>query len=151
MKVKVVVDGYSHDTSVADPDDRWDRPDTAFIYSGCKVFAADKDNSTTYLGMYGDSFEVEGVKPGDTVYVVIVHYTTGNTFGTDTGTVQVMDVFTDRDKADELIKALEATTDRDYSVKLFGKNYYVAFRGYFERLEYISTETATVQNPKGNA
>lgn len=91
----------------------------------------------------------EDVKLGDWVYMIIATYTTGSTFGTETGNKAFAALLTDADKAFSLAAAFKEHNDRvsrysyrpsigedKYHMEWEGKTYYVGtWTGYFERLE----------------
>lgn len=98
---------------------------------------------------YGDGHgkEIEGAKRGDTVYAVVVEYTTGDTFGRDGGQSKVLDVFTDPKEAADLAQRAE---DHDYSTDGFGfehngVDYYTPWCGYFESLDKIEVWEAQIR------
>ncbi len=90
---------------------------------------------------YGDGHGkvIEGAAPGDTVYAVVVEYTTGDTFGRDGGQSKVLDVFTDAAEAAALAQRAE---EHNYNTDGFGfthngVDYYTPWCGYFESLDKI--------------
>jgi hypothetical protein len=88
------------------------------------------------------AFECDA-KPGDVVFAVVVRYATGDTFGRDGGQTTVMDVFTDAHKATGLYQACQS--EKDFSLTFEGKQYYVAWNGYFETLESVDIQTLVVR------
>jgi len=78
--------------------------------------------------------EMPDVSAGDTVYVVVVGYTSGDTFGRDGGHTAVLDAFTDPQGAEELMEAA-ADNRSDYKMTVNGVEYYCPWVGYFEHQE----------------
>ena len=62
------------------------------------------------------------------VGLVIVRYSTGNTFGQSCGEWEVIGTYQDLDKADEVVKSIK---DDTYDEK------YPCWKGYFESLESV--------------
>lgn len=82
-------------------------------------------------------------KPGDTVYAVIVRYSTGDTFGREEGLAICLDVFSDKERAEELAQAAQDTDE--FRMTVNDVEYYVSWVGYFESLEDVSVETLVVR------
>lgn len=85
------------------------------------------------------------VSPGDTLYVVVVGYTSGDTFGRDGGHTAVLDAFTDADAAEELMEAAVENRDREYKMVHNGVEYYCPWVGYFENMEEINVWEVVVR------
>lgn len=90
---------------------------------------------------------------GDTVWSVVVRYTTGNTFGTTYGDYVIIGIYDDADKASEVCKAIE-DDDRKHEKKygtlklpINSPNYSggEAWKGYFERFEHVEVEGLRVK------
>lgn len=91
------------------------------------------------------SFSCEA-KPGETVYAVIVRYSTGDTFGREDGLAICIDVFTDKAKADSLAQAVESHGDNgEFRMHHEGIEYYCSWVGYFEHLEDVLVEELVVR------
>jgi len=82
-------------------------------------------------------------KPGDTVYAVIVRYSTGDTFGREDGQTVCLDVFLDKSRAEELAEAAQRADE--FRMTVNDVEYYVGWVGYFESLEDVSVETLVVR------
>jgi len=147
--IQIIVETREYETSEPDPEDSWDRADTAMEVVGV---AAIKVNGRVEVrrGWYGnDTFDVEP-NEHDLVYAVIARYSAGDTFGRDTGRVQVMDVFDNNEDAAALTEALEGSEhDKsqavvDFELKHGGRDYYLPWVGYFERLENVDVHPLRV-------
>lgn len=132
MTVTVDVDVETWTTAEVDPDDSWSRESTDGYVSGVRVYSSDKPADP--VSYRAETFAVD-VKKGDTVYVVVADYSSGDTFGTDGGYYQVVDVLTDEEEAEELSKAASAVSG--LSLEFKGREYYVGWTGYFEFLNNI--------------
>lgn len=90
------------------------------------VFTADSNDRgwNTYSERLDVNFEPTA---GKEVFVVVVTYQTGDTFGHSTGNVSIVDVFDSESSADKTARAIRKGT--------FGT--YRDWQGYFEHLEDI--------------
>ncbi len=105
-----------------------------------------KGEGNPYRGMIRPgAFSCEA-KPGDTVYAVIVRYSTGDTFGREEGLAICVDVFTDEAKADALAEVIrDHGSDGEFRINHEGVEYYCSWVGYFESLEDVLVETLVVR------
>jgi len=105
----------------------------------------------------------EPVKPGDKIWVVVVRYQTGSTFGTSHGNWHIEAVFKNMDKAldvaDQIRKDDAAQREWNYSHpsykrkakdrppedKYVSPRGYKCWQGYFEALEDVQVESFTVE------
>lgn len=111
------------------------------------VVAAVEDERRTY---YGDGLGKDlDVNAGDTVYAVVVVYTTGDSFGRDGGQTKVLDAFTDPAEAAALAqRATEHDSNKDgYGFQHNGVDYYTPWCGYFESLDSIDVWDVQVRGP----
>lgn len=91
--------------------------------------------------------EMPGILLGAVLYVVVVGYTSGDTFGRDGGHTCVLDAFTDPDKAKALMDAVaETKQDSDYRLTHNGVEYYCPWVGYFEHMEEVNVWEVTVRD-----
>lgn len=142
-RVKVVAETNEWVTRDADPDDKWDHGDTAGSVSN--VYAELTDEAEGEWSYHGELVkELGNLKPGDTVYAVVVDYESGDTFGRSGGYAQVMDVFDDMATAEGLYRECVAYHERDkraakvvQGVQFLGRDYYVSWDGYFESVNDI--------------
>lgn len=146
MKVIIEVEERQYQTSEPDPDDSWDRGTTATEITNVRAVEAEEEYAS-YRTVIADL----PVESGDTVYAVIVRYSTGDTFGNDTGQYRVMDVFATEDEAQELSKAVldqtrNAHNDRlvPYELTHNDKTYYTDWFGYFEQFESVGVHCVKV-------
>lgn len=142
--LRAVADGMEYQTRFP-ADDGWDRGDTAFQLETTAVTIEENGGARSGgWGMFEDTFDVEGVKDGDSVWLVHVRYSTGDTFGNNDGRVTFMDIFPGDQyaKAERLRTALGA--EKGSSLDFEDKNYYVPFNGYFESLEDVVVTSVVV-------
>lgn len=142
-KIVVSAETETWTTRQADPNDEWDRDDTVGRVTGVSAYVDTRDNS-----YYGDSLARDlDVRPGDTVYAVVVGYTSGDTFGSDGGHAKVMDIFTTRAEAEALCAHLKTYEDKgDFSAEYNGVEYNHPWVGYFELLDSLEVWDASVRN-----
>lgn len=130
-------------TRSADPTDPWDYGDTAGEVEN--VVALIVSDVHRY---YGESHgkDIPDAKEGNTLYAVVVDYESGCTFGRAGGYAQVLDFFTDPQKAAELAARALAQKEKDgYGFEHDGENYYTSWLGYFESLNSIDVWECTVR------
>lgn len=145
MKLNVQVDTSSYVTQPRDPEDDWDRDNTGQTINSVKVYAGEQDSSGWASWGYP---EVDpDVEMGDKVYVVILRYSTGDTFGHDDGEHAVADVFKYKEDALDLKSWFEGW-NIPYSIgkppkvvpfedEFAGKTYRIPWAGYFEVFEGV--------------
>jgi len=143
MKVYVSVQTHSWVTQEADPDDSWDRDNTAMAIDEVTVYKSENENTKRYW--YPD-LEVDA-EPGDMVYVVILRYSDGDTFGNDDGNYDVADVFKTEIEALELQNHFNqwkpeytkwgSSRSVPFTTEFNGKEYRVPWAGYFEQYESV--------------
>lgn len=135
-----------------DPEDNWDRPDTQGYLDSVYAKHTDSEPDNRSFFFYSDS-EIFDIEPDDLgeVHVVIVSYSTGDTFGHDDGIYRIMDAFGSFEEAERLVAALAANEAKgrsgsyvDFSYKHNGKEYSLPWVGYFESLNYIFVESVRV-------
>lgn len=148
--LRVDADKREWTTRAGDPEDRWDRDDTAASWTFNHVSIVEEK-------AYFDLAVPFEVKPGDDVWVVAAIYSTGDSFGRDDGACcEYIDAFLDKHKARACRDAVEASrkgwddhTDKD--VKWVredgseGKLDYVPWNGYFESLDDVRCEYLEVR------
>lgn len=100
-----------------------------------------------YARYSGESLvkEMPDVGPGDTVYVVVVGYTSGDTFGRDGGHTAVVDAFTEANAAEDLMEAVADNKDGAYQMTHNGVEYYCPWVGYFEHMEEVNVWEVVVR------
>lgn len=148
--IQIILDTWQYETSEADPNDSWDRPDTAMELRNVSAITTSNRVEVGYRGWYGnDTFDVAPNEHG-LVYAVIARYSSGDTFGRDDGRVAVMDVFDNNEDAAALTEALEdSVRDKSQAVVDFelnhnGRDYYLPWVGYFEHLENVDVHPLRV-------
>lgn len=110
------------------------------------VTAAESGREAAHRNYGSESLvkDMPDVAPGDTLYVVVVGYTSGDTFGRDGGHTAVLDAFTDTDAAEDLMD--QAAENRsDYKMVHNGTEYYCPWVGYFENMEEINVWEVVVR------
>ncbi len=99
------------------------------------------------------------VKPGDTVFVLWAEYSTGDSFGHETGTTDIITVFQHYETAlkarDAIYAKVRGPEDPNWQTRstipltMDGTKtvypYYAPFMGYFERLDTLHISPATVE------
>jgi hypothetical protein len=148
--IQIIVDTSEYETSEPDPEDSWDRANTATELKNVSAIVITKRVEVGYRGWYGnDTFDVDA-NSGDLVYAVIARYSTGDTFGNDDGRVAVMDVFSNVEEAATLTEALECSERAkdsavvDFELKHGEREYYLPWVGYFEQLENVDVHAVRV-------
>lgn len=149
--VTVSVETSTYNTSEADPDDSWDRPNTAQEIIGWRAevtnLEADKDRY-----YWHESITAEVDDDADEIYVVVATYSTGDTFGNDSGQVYLADAFDDESDAHDLLQKFKEFDNAGYggrkvvpfSFEFNGKEYSIPWAGYFEHLERLHIETVSI-------
>ena len=135
--VQVVAETDTWQTRKPDKTDEWDRGDTdGRVENVWAELVLDKKANNWYNSEL--TKELDDVKPGDTVYAVVVDYASGDTFGRSGGYAQIMDVFKTFEEAEGLYR--ECTAHQELGrerpitqgVSYGGQDYYVAWDGFFE-------------------
>jgi hypothetical protein len=134
------------ETSTADPDNEWDRPNT---------FTQWEIPSKAYLS-YKEDYFIDRLavhftpQVGQTCYLVYAIYSTGNSFGHDEdGCLEFIDLFTTREKAEALIDALRKEEKEDGLTKYIAEDgseawYCIPWNGYFESLSVLDIEEVVI-------
>ena len=148
--IRVSVETSTYNTSEADPDDSWDRPNTAqdIIGWSAEVVKSEADKNSNY---WNESITVAVDDDASEIYVVRILYSTGDTFGNDSGQIYLADAFDDEDDAHELLEKFKEYDVNygsrkvvPYNFEFNGKSYDLPWSGFFERLESIRVETVTI-------
>lgn len=121
-------------------------------YSGVQVrYLPDGHGVVGDIGWSTSKIDVDfDVSPGDVVFVVVVVYTTGGTFGQTSGNTQVVAVFNDADKAVRLEEVIREDNKKNRSsfknIEFEGMSIYPgSWKGYFESLDDVKVETEVVR------
>jgi hypothetical protein len=137
-------------TRKCDPEDRWDRDDTAASWTFNHVSIVKESDPWDIVV----PFEV---KAGDNVYIVAAIYSTGDSFGHDDAECcEYIDAFINEYKANDCTRAIELTQksyhDRTEKKAVWvreddsiGKLDYVPWNGYFESLDEVRCEKLEVR------
>lgn len=134
--IRILETCWTEETSIPDPEDRWDRASTSSSHS-IEGFEVDvKWNDLTV------SFEPDFNVPYFLLYAV---YSTGDSFGHDAGAnIEYFGLFEKYETAKLNEKRLKTMTDGGPCTLLtdFGIDFdiFIPWFGYFERLDYIDIE-----------
>lgn len=135
--IRISVETQTWETRAADPSDEWDAGDEGGRV--VDVHALYLPNGTPDDITYRSEDFPAIAKPGQYIFVVVVDYESGNTFGRAGGYYQVLDIFGSIDEASELAMAAERVSRNDMSFQFSFKDqtYYVSWTGYFEALNEV--------------
>ncbi len=145
--ISVVWGEYSYQSEPGEDTDEpysWRGVETTEISDVEAVYS--KGEGNPHRGMIRPGGFSCGAKPGDTVYAVIVRYSTGDTFGREEGLAICVDVFTDEYRAYGLVKAIRDNgDDGDFRFSYEEREYYCSWTGYFEHIEDVLVEKLVVR------
>lgn len=108
-----------------DSDEKW--CSYSDVHVDYRITGAFKNKTSS--SWYQESFYLENLNLVD-VYIVLVRYSSGDTFGRSFGNGHIVGVYGTQDEAQLIVDQIEANT---YT----GQNGYVPWKGYFERFEYV--------------
>lgn len=141
-KVKIV-DNVHYDVSREATESEWDRDDTYEDHNveGIEVVK-------TKSGFYDVEVGFD-ILHGMDYYLLYGIYSTGDSFGRDEGRIEFVDLYEDREVAEENAKRLRAHNEEKeytYSTKLLhesGKeyDYHTPWKGFFEYLSYLEVKS----------
>lgn len=139
-KVKIV-DNIHYGVSREATENQWDRDDT---YEDHNIEGIE----VVKTGFYDVEVGFD-ILHGMDYYLLYGIYSTGDSFGHDEGRIEFVDLYEDREVAEENAKRLRAHNDEkkdSFSTKLLhenGKEYdcHVPWKGYFERLSYLEVKS----------
>lgn len=156
MEYEVINEQLGSVTRECNSDDPWDRDDTDTenYIQGIKLV----DQSAKYHHFDGEvDFEI---KPDTPYFLLCGIYSTGDSFGHDTGRIEFVDLYESEAFAEDMQKRLESHNAKNsgysvrepqWTVKLkteSGKrfDFCVPWLGYFEALQYIEIIGVTLQD-----
>jgi hypothetical protein len=96
-----------HETSEIDPEDEWSRASTDCDNTLTGIFVNEADTARTYDSIT-PCFEHE---IGQTVYLVWAEYSDGDSFGNDSGKVEIVDIFSNEELANACARAVRVSED----------------------------------------
>jgi hypothetical protein len=137
-KFVVIQDSYGYVTRQGDPNDQWDRDDTAAHLSVAGVQIAQR---------YFDVALPTEYDPSKPLFLVWADYDTGDSFGRDCNRFEAVDIFQDQERATSAKAALEKGQGytrkytRDDGKKI---DYSCPWDGYFEYLNAIHVEEVRI-------
>lgn len=141
-KFEVVYERHTYVTREGDPEDRWDRDDTAADISIDGVRLSER---------YFDVVLPTDYDPSKPLYLLWANYNTGDSFGHDANQTEWIDIFQDEQKAYAAAKALESFKDDNntYSgtyIRDDGSSctVHLPWLGYFESLNSVNVERVKV-------
>lgn len=145
-------------------DDEWSRDSYRTYNTLTKVTSLDAKDSLAYSLKNGEFPECDlvvgaDVGVGDKVYIVWVEYTTGDSFGSDSGNIEMIGAFVDVDRANKCAQSCKDFGEDDsagymdldrYSLKVEldnGQTYsvHVPWTGYFEHLDQVHVTPKTIK------
>lgn len=153
-EIRVVVETSEWQSRPADPSDKWDHGDTRGQVDNVYAELASAPESSSW---YSKELvkDLGDVKPGDSVYAVVVDYESGDTFGRWGGYAQIMDVFSTLEEAEGLYRECVAHAEQTVKriaqgVEYAGKSYYVAWDGHFESVNDIEVWHLVIRGGAGS-
>lgn len=142
MILELDVEEYTEKTSIPNPDDDWGRANTHTSRTFGELKIVEKDGY--------NSFALD-CNFGDTIYLIIAEWSTGNSFGRDENSnYDIVTAYTDLKLAKENLSILKKVS-KDESVEITFQNgkkmkYYRSWLGYFERLNNLEIILRDVPN-----
>ncbi len=133
MKVKVYVSYQENRTGgAALSDERWSSREDTIIDFQLKEISLQEPSS-----WYKEPFEIECQKIPKIVYVVLVRYEDGDTFGNSYGHGHIEGVYLSEDQAQKIVESIRENTyvGKDATKEDHG---YIPWNGYFNRLESVN-------------
>lgn len=145
--IKILVSSHCEETSEADPNDDWDRPDTRTYHEvlGARLT---RDTGEYVEGLRGS------LQAGEKIYALIAIYSTGDSFGHDEDYgFEVVNIFRTKEAADYARKTLDEAPDNGYDFKPVQYlntdgdliDYHRPWTGYFERLTSLEVYELEVE------
>lgn len=128
----VTFDKYVEEVGDYNPNDEWDRPDTDTSWHFSNIAL----EGTREKHWNDESYTPEvDFKRGDECYVVIAVWSSGDSFGRDSGYgAEIFGAYKTLAEATARKKELEAVDSN-------GKDYRYPWVGYFEYLDYVTIES----------
>lgn len=158
-KIAFEFNSYSQSTGGYDPDDSWSRDSTSTSWTApnvCRILNDEKPRG--YIGYEIDEVP-DTVKRGDTIYMVWVQWSSGDSFGHDDGAHhEVIGFYQTAELAEQARKAIDDDSQTGYSfedggnrvrVPLFDgsdtrEQYTGSWKGYFESLDHVDVQPMIV-------
>lgn len=139
-------DTYTENLGGYDPNDEWSRDSSRRDNTLVSATALDQKEVLAYALVHGHAPSCDvvcgaDVHKGDTVFIVWAEYTTGDSFGTDHGYVELVAAFVDETKANTWAEYLQTAGDSNCLIELEDgsfHDFYMPWHGYFESLERIN-------------
>lgn len=122
---------HSHGGEKIDPSDRWsEREDTITEF---EILGASLNKPSS---PYFEAFEVNLPENTTEIFVIHVRYSTGDTFGRETGRGKITNVCLTQEEAEKILDSIEDGTHPES----------IYWTGYFERLESCHAEKYSLAN-----
>lgn len=120
---------------IIDPSDHWSDREDAYVEFYPRRLLKNRNNAGVFPhGLMKD--EVHGeFNINDPAFMIVVRYTTGDTFGRTCGYWHIEGVYTSRDFAEAIKRTIENGTYNGYN----------PWVGYFERLENVEIHAMVVE------
>ena len=145
QKVIVVYRESSTGGEALDPSDRWSsRADTLITAEVEEVLLPGTDPRSCYWESVAVADAKEMIKKGDHIYLVVVRYSDGGTFGHSSGHMSLPIGFLDRDLAYDFAEKVRQKPRTWPKKAAFGWDGYCSWDSYFGGLEYVEVERHTV-------
>lgn len=128
---------YRSGGDIEDPSDRWSNREPEHIDFSPKALFMERPEDIFAHGLSDEEIYIkdENLEFGKNVFLVVVRYQTGDTFGYSTGNWHIVGVFDDPEKAKE--------TKKQINDDLY--NGYKPWDGYFEHLEDVEVHLMFLQ------
>lgn len=159
-KIVIDFDSDTYSTGGYDPEDEWSRDSTSTTWTApsyCKIIKGDERHYVSDTELVPASVQV-----GDTIFMVWVQYSTGDSFGYDSGySHEIIGLYKDSKLANQAAEAIrEDNRDKpDYSFNDGGNQVMVptfdgtserpqrtgGWKGYFEGLDFVEVSSLTVR------
>jgi len=124
------------------PGEKWSDRETEYRHYEVEDYFLLSDG-----GFGFDSVEVPDWKEGtDTIYAVMVHYSTGDTFGRCEGCIAIPIAFVDLNEANAVAKKIDQeskNSDDRFSDPTYG--FYKSWTGYFEHTDGVEVKKLTLE------
>jgi hypothetical protein len=137
--IQVDYNRYEYVTREGNPDDRWDRDDTAadITINDIRIVTTDQYHDIAV------PFEID---PDKSYFLLWADYDAGDSFGNDANQVEFIDLFETEEKAVEAQKWLEKPESVGYIRENgAGVTLYKPWTGYFENLNSINVDIVRVR------
>lgn len=148
MRLYVIYDEHCDRSEEQYGDGRYDYSWEENYSSDLKYILLDSRDSDDYSRY--ESIDVDFTpKIGDELYVVVVNYDTGDSFGRAYGRISIVDVFDDQEKANAFARYITDDAKRNskkYSFEFLGREVHACWKGYFESFNYADVYPLSIRS-----